>query len=348
MPRLVLVVATLGLTACGSRSPAPVANTPPSTGAATLGAALTREVGAGLPVAIVPGTAGLRAISADGARTRTLVPGPVPWALVDNDAGVVWFGSADGTAIDLVDLEGPAAAMPPVETIATGLPTQTDGGGPMFAVGYESPPTTPAPSPADPDDVPDLGPSASLSFGHPITPHIGVVVGPKPRLFVEGGILDLWDQTEELRATVAAAKLPGRDRLIALGQRVDARPVTPAAPAPPDQRVDTIDKSNCEDEDRCGTAEPVPNTTLWRVAVAFSCGDGCYTEWRLYDPARKAFLEPDWASQLVSASVAPDGSGFVADGAIIRFDTGPLAVAPGGEAGGGGGGWLGGGAWVGL
>lgn len=346
MPRTALAtaatVAALALAACGgpARSTG-IGNTPPTSGD-TLAAALARDVGAGAPVAIVPGKDGLRAVSADGARTRTLVAEPVPWALVDNGAGVVWFGSPDRTEIRMVDLEGPAAATPAVETIAAGLPAGVDPGGPEFAIAQDSPG----------DDIPV--PLTYLEYNLSILPSVILVVGPEPGLSTEGGILEMWGQTEEFDKQVAAATLPGRDRVIEVARRAAARPPA-ASPAPPPAdeklRVDGIDPAACDDDaELCGSAERVPGTQLWRTVVSYACGDGCYTEWRLYDPAKRELLKQDWAGWIYGAWVAPDGSAFVRDGVIVRFDSGPVAATPApgeDEAGPSGGGWLGGGTYLG-
>ena len=98
-------------------------------------AALAREVGAGLPVAIVPTAAGLLAVSADGARQRVLIPGPIRWATVDARASVVWFGSPDASTIEVLDLES-AAVSPAVATVVTNLPAETDAGPPMVTIRY--------------------------------------------------------------------------------------------------------------------------------------------------------------------------------------------------------------------
>ncbi len=336
MKHVALAVVCLG---CGgapvSAPPAPPVSAPPSAAASgppsaaesvatphpkMLGAALLQDVGVGQAVAIVSGTAGLRAISADGARQRVLVPRPTPWVLVDNDAGVVWFGSPDGTELELLDLEA-SDTTPPV-TVARNLPTETGAGAPEFTIRRGD---------------------AELTFGHPIRPHIVVTLGPTPGLSVDPGILEAWEQTATVADPVAKAPLPARELLVALDKRVAARPGRDVPTQPPEQRLDTIDKSNCEDQQICGTAQPVVGTKYWRVAVAFSCGDGCYTDWRLYDPTAKEFLEDEWANWLVSAWVAPDGSAFVANGVVVRFDSGPLEATPAGEDAGSGGGWLGGG-----
>lgn len=299
-------------------------------GGTTLADALAIEVGGGVPVAIVP-YAGLRAISADGARQRVLVPAPVPWALVDNRAGVVWFGTDDPTVIRALDLASPAAA-PLITTVVTNLPTETDAGTPLVTIRYPEPSV----------DVPTVD---EISVGHPISPHVVVSVAAEPSLHGEGGILDMWDQHAEYEAQVQQATIVAAPYLAQLAARGAGRWLS----APRDgkeHRVQLADLSACDEPDACGQAEDV-TPTLWRVVTSFSCGDGCYTGWQLYDPAKQALLEDDWARRIGDAWLAPDGSAFVSAGQVIRFDSGPLAATPATEDDNGmGGGWLGGGTYL--
>ncbi|MEZ4402862.1 MAG: hypothetical protein R3B06_22770 [Kofleriaceae bacterium] len=318
---VVLVVA-----ACGPKGSAPSLHNDTAGGQATLGQALARDVGAGLAVAIVPGPDGLRAISADGARSQTLVGGEVPWALVDNRAEVVWFGSPDASQLRMLDLAAPAQPAPEPVVIATGLPTESGAGGPLCAIRY--------PDAAEPD----------LDYSNSILPRIVVELGPTPRLTSDGGILDLWDQGEAFAAEVAKAALPGSAELRRVAARGAGRTIRLYASAASAGRVAEVPPDGCEEPDLCGDAQAIPGTALWRVVVGHSCGDGCYLDWQIYDPARKAFLPEPWAHRLVQAAVAPDGSAFVTDGQVIRFDTGPLGRSSDDDDGPvfGGGGWLGG------
>jgi hypothetical protein len=340
---LLSALGLLAMAACGgAASPSGIgtgtgpatADLPPT---ATLSATLSREIGAGKAVAIVPGPEGLRAISADGARQRTLAPGPVPWAIVDDRAQVVWFGSADRASILLIDLLGPAT--PHTETIVTDLPTGTDAGAPFTSVRYPGPKETPLAG-------------ELLPLGHPLYPHIVLIVDTEPDLDVDAPILEMWEQLEEFAAIVAKAKWPGRDRVVALARRGDGRSVfaPDAAPTPTGLRVPGVATDDCTDDpDACGGAEAITGTSLWRVVVGYTCGDGCYTTYRLYDPATKAFQTADWGTLLEDAWVARDGSAFVTGGRVVRFDTGPIAATAAIEADSApvGGGWLGGGHYFG-
>ncbi|HVV86874.1 MAG TPA: hypothetical protein VHE35_27740 [Kofleriaceae bacterium] len=314
----------------GTAHPAVVANNSGG-GELSLGGQLVRDVGAGAAVAIVPGPDGLRAISADGARQKVLVPGPVPWALVDNRGDVVWYGTGDAAAIQVLDLES-SATTPMTKTVVTGLPTDTDAGAPMVTIAY--------PIPGD-----DHGMSEELTAGHPITPHIVLTVSDAPSLSGSGGILELWDQQEQWEAAVEQGQIADGPLLAKIAARAKGRSLG-AAPSTAQHRVELQDTSNCEDSDTCGTAEEV-TPKLWRVATSYSCGDGCYTEWQLYDPAAKQFVDTDWAKLIEDAWIAPDASAFVTAGRIIRFDSGPVAATPAVDDGAAvGGGWLGGGTYI--
>lgn len=326
---LAALAAALALAACGGTAGrTAIGNTG---GQPTLADAVRAEVGQGAPVAILPGAGGLLAVSADGARGRTLVPGPVPWALVDHDLGVVWFGSADHTAILALDLRAPATVAPNAEVIVTGLPAEVSPGGPEYAISHESS-----------TDEPGLAGFADLEYSRSILPSVILVVGAEPRLTISGGILEIWGDTEGFAAEVAAAAMPGRDRVRELARRSTGARL-PEQPREAGQVAD-VDPDACEDGS-CGRAQEVPGTKLWRVVVSFACGDGCYTGWRLYDPATRAFLDGDWSEWPAQAAIASDGSGFVVDGRLVRFDRGVVA-GPEGEPEASGGGWLEPGPWL--
>lgn len=334
MTRSLAACAAVLVAACGGSAPA--RTTVGNVGAAgTLADALRNEIGRGGPVAIVPGKDGLVAISADGARRRALVAGPVPWALVDDRLGVVWFGSADRTALHLLDLRGPNADPARPEVIAAGLPAIVEPGGPEYGIAYGAPPTVD-------DDMP-LPTFAELEYSRSILPSVVLLVGPQPRLATNGGILEMWGETAEFEAAIARASLPGRERVIEVAGRAGPRSPRAEPEVVPD-KVAGVDPSACED-DSCGSAQVVPGTKLWRVVTSFACGDGCYTEWALYDPAKQDFVEGEWAGWLGQAQVAADGSAFIRDGLVVRFDRGPVNTTdPQFEASGGG--WLDGGPWL--
>lgn len=310
--------------------------------AETLAAMLIREVGAGAAVAIVPGAAGLRAVSADGARARVLVPGAVAWAVVDLRANVAWFGGADTTAIYAVDLEAPAVATPAVISVATGLPPGDDVAmvGPViYGVVY---PTLAAGAAMSAGEAWAGG--EELATGAPgdlASAHVTLAVTAEPSLSGSSG----YAADEAWEAEVAAAAIPGRAFVAGLRARPDRRPAAPAVPA--DTWLDGVDPSGCDDARDCGRAEPIAGTRFWRVMTGNVAGDVRHLTWRLYDTEARAFVAAEWATWFQDAVVAPDHSAFIADGVVVRFDTGPLAATPA-DDGGGGGGWLGGGTFYGF
>ena len=287
------------LAACGGASHS-------GSSGATLAATLERDVGAGQSVAIIPGRT-LRAISADGARERVLAPGPVSWVLVDQRAHVIWFGGADRSTISVLDLDAPPATDAVV--IATGLPS-----GPAVTISYP--------------------PSDDLAFGHPIDSHVVLELDPPHLAISIGGFIDAGGDQ------LSHATLEHRELLTAFARRGGRRTTHSPAPDSAKHRVDGVDSKRCErDPKACGQAEAIPGTQLWRVTVAYTCGDGCYAEQRIYDPATQQFIAGAWTDELQDAWVAPDGSAFVRRGVVIRFDSGPLLVTPAGGIEGGG--WLG-------
>ncbi|MBX3159524.1 MAG: hypothetical protein KF773_26370 [Deltaproteobacteria bacterium] len=327
MMRRAVVIALVA--ACGGSS-APIGNQPPKGNKDTLGGLLEQDVGRGVPVAIVGGKQGLRALSADGARQKVLVPGSVPWVLVDNRSRVVWFGEeGDPSGIRAVDLDAPASAPVVARQVVTGMPG-TGAGEPHVGIRYVA------------DGTPPI--ADDLTSAQHMLPRVFISLRTPPALEASGGILDLWGQTEEF-----AADLKAKAKLLETAwlAQVAERGRDGAFALLPDKvkdglRVPDVDPAGCDnDADRCGHAEEVAPTKLWRVAVSFTCGDGCYTEWKLYDPTAKKFLEADWAGRLKDAWVARDGSAFIVHGAVYRFDRGALAETPDAESLGGG--WLGGG-----
>jgi hypothetical protein len=229
-----------------------------------------------------------------------------------------------------IDLDAPAAAGPVVLKVATGLPASSGAGAPLVAIGYQ-------PSKGEPEL-----PFGDLQYGGRLQPRVVISLGAEPKLTVAGGILDMWSQTEEFAAEVNKATLLERAWLARIYERGrDGSFTMHPASSSGELRVPGIDPKPCDaDPNRCGFAEAVPGTKLWRVSISFTCGDGCYTDWRLYDPAAKAFVQLHAETPVSDAWVARDGSAFVMSGNIWRFDRGPVADKPHEE--GEGGGWLGG------
>jgi hypothetical protein len=296
-------------------------------GAAALAEVLARDVGGGYPVAIVGGTDGLRAVSADGARVKVLVPSPVAWVLVDNRGHAVWFGGGDAAQIQVLDLESPAGA-PTIRTVVRGLPTETDAGAPLVTISY-------------PDEESELPTGDEITIGHPIMPHVVVYVADPPSLGAAGGILEMWEQQEVFEAAVREATIVEPALLATLARRGAGRPLSAPRPGV-EHRVELADYSSCDDADYCGRAEEL-TPTLWRVVTSFACGDGCYTGWQLYDPVARKLLDHAWSGATGGSWLAPDASAFVVNGKVVRVDTGPVAATgPLDDGDGGlGGGWFG-------
>ncbi len=309
--RRVLLLAVLATGACGgARSSAALHNA--GVPAGSLAAALTTELGA--PVAILPGKAGLLAVSADGARQHLLVPAPVDWALVDNRASVVWFGTRD--AIRVLDL---TLAAPAPEVIVDALPTDVIEGAPGIVIDY--------------GDA-----TAELSIGHPAYHRILLAIGAAPELTGDSGA---WTDDEDFPKAVAARPLTPavRARIVELWRRGEGKTLARPAPTAPIAPIAGVDPANCpDDEAMCGSASAIPGTALWRVVVGFSCGDGCHLGYRAYDPATKQFVDDPWEGILQMSWITGDGHAVVHDGGITRLDGGPGFAGSEGVQGGG---WLG-------
>ncbi|MCB9564253.1 MAG: hypothetical protein H6709_20390 [Kofleriaceae bacterium] len=287
----------------------------PVAAADSLAASLTAELGA--PVAILPSAQGLIAVSADGARREVLAPPPVSWALVDDRAQVIWFGNA-GT-IWLLDT---TVAAPTPEQIVTGLPDEVISGEPGVSIYYPG------------DDT--------LSIGHPAYYRIVIAMGDEPVLEGDSGA---WTDDEEFGPAVAAVPLSAevKARLAALWKRGAGRAIALPSPAEITERVAVDPEAPCEDEDMCGQASAIPGTSLWRVVMSYSCGDGCYIEYGIYDPASHAFVADDpWQDRVQQAWVSPDGHALISGGALVRRDGAGVVV----DGDGAGGGWLGGGYYI--
>lgn len=323
------------LGACGASPARPsVENKAAATG--TLAEALTAEIGAGRAVAILPGAKGLRALSADGARARVLVAGPVAWAVVDQRSDVVWFAPADRTEIRALDLDAPAHDPPAVITIATGLP----GGAEMEMVG----PVTYGVNYVNLSETEGAGPAwmegeqfATSSPNNMSRASLTLGIEPTPEL--AGGAGYPFDEGETWSAKIKAAALPGKAFVVGLLARKDHRAAAAARPA--ETHIDGIDPANCEDPADCGRAEAIVGTHYLRVMTANMMGDVRHIQWQLYDTSQKKLRTEDWATGFSDAVVAPDHSAFIAGGVIVDFEHGPIAATPASDAGLGGG-WIGG------
>ncbi len=303
----------------------------------TLGERLLGETGAGEPVAIVGGAKGIRAISGDGSRQTALTHEPNRWVLVDARANVIWFGGVDGTDYRAIDLDQPPSEAPHVETVVTGMPSPSEVemvGPAYFGVAY--------PTPGEPlgmfAEAPDFAIGTCCAHAT-----IALFVSPMPSVSASPG----YQQNDEWSAKMAAAALPGRAFLVALAARPDHRKPTKTAPPAKPDKLAGVDPANCMEADLCGASEAIAGTHFTRVIVAQAMGDVGHITHQLYDTTAKKLVDAEWGTWMQNAWVAPDGSGFIHDGVLVRFDRGPIAATPVAEASLGGG-WLGGGEFYGF
>ncbi len=337
-------VALVLVCACGPApgSPAALGNAVAPPAAPSLADALAAEVGAGRSVAIIGGPGGLRALSSDGARSRTLVPGAIAWVVVDPRASVVWFGP-DERSIRAIDLLAPASAPPMVTTVVDGLPSHN--GMPSTAVVY------PSPEPGISE-----GEAAAMGETFAVSPEIGAFGGfDAHRVFITinaapaiTAASSMRDSQEAWEAEVGKARIAAPAFLAMVRARPDQRRPReqPAARAAP-PALPGFGPPECERDD-CGSITPIAGTHYGRVLVAARCDDVCGERHQLYDLDARAFIEGPWADQVDRSRLAPDGSGFLRDGVVYQFASGALATTPPfdydtGQGGGAlGGDWLGG------
>jgi hypothetical protein len=318
MQRLAIVMT---MAACRS-APSDVVSNQELPRAETLGAELTRAIGGGESVAILPTGKGLVAMSSDGGRQRVLADGKVVWAIVDPRSEVIWFELQGGSELLAIDLEAPASAKPRIVHAVTALP------GAEVTIDYPEPKT------ALPDDVPP----GAMEFGSmsgygpsqwPSSQHVVINISPEPALtFRESTVFGTEDANRQGKEATQRAKIADRAFLVELAHR----PKHDHGAKPSDAPRVAIDVVRCgaAGED-CGKAQKIPGTKYERVIVESACGDsGCHRMFRLYDPATKTYLGPEkakrardeWGYALANAWVAPDGQAFVSEGRLVRFDRG--------------------------
>jgi hypothetical protein len=316
----------LAAAACGATPIQPPSSEPPQP--RPLAEVLVREIGAGGSVAIIGGP-NVRAVSSDGARQRVLVTEPAPWVLVDPRTEVVWFGNADATEIRAIDLEATAIK---VETVVVGLPPpdHVQMVGPvLYGISYVDP--------AQRDEPRGMWfMMREVSLGDSMAAaRVTLLIDTTPELSGSSGYVD----DQDWDTAVGRATILGKAFLHRLLARPDHRHRETAA----ETRVD-VDTRECEEPASCGVAQTIPGTSFVNVVVGTATGDVHHVWHKLYDTRTKRFIEADWGSWLQNTWVAPDRSGFLRNGTIIRFDRGPVSTGDGSL----GGGWLGGGVWYGL
>lgn len=316
----------LALAACTPPARAPVTSTAPATATATIATQLARELGAHAPVAIVGTSAGVIAVAADGGARRVLTPEHARWVVVDHRSNVVWFGTEDASEIHAIDLDATTLA---VTTVVTKIPQPFEMVGPAsFGIAY--------PSGDDPEGMsvqfPDFA-TGSCCASSLIT----LLISDHPKLAAGAG----YGADDDWVARTDASTIANPGFLVALAHRpAHARPEAAQA-EPATIQVAGVDPKNCEDPKECGRGDRLGATHYFRVLVGHVVGDIGHFAYRLYDERTRAFVDAPWGAWMQNIRVAPDGSAFIAQGAVVRFDRGPLPATPAdGEHRADGGGWL--------
>lgn len=299
----------------------------PASVTASVKADLLQKMGGNQPVAILAGDEGIVAMRADATRSVVIVQQRAAWAKPDARSDVIWFGTIGKTgelwAVDLA-----AATTGPVQ-VAVHLPQDIE-----IGIAYEK-----AGKPIE-----GLSTLTSDYDGR-----IDLVIGGKSPFFrhVEGA-LSVVDPSATRRAAKACKAIKvtraGKTLLQALAVRQTGKPALLLASKSSNLRVQSVLASQCEDSELCGQAEPVPGTPLWRVVVQHSCGDACYTNYQLYDPQARQFVDlaaptrrsptplPN-ARSVADMWISADGTAALMDGALYRFGTGLVKADIGVAAG---------------
>ncbi len=290
--------------------------------------ALAKEIGA--PVAIVAGDKGIHAVSADGAKQKIIVPGATRWVLVDHRGDVIWYPRDGKKTTDLMMIDLRAPTLTPAPMI-TGFAENT-----VAAVVYDD--------------------GWRFDLGGPQMEKALVDVGAKKvTLDADAGIQVNFgeDAVKKFERGVKKAKISAaqQKRFAEIYARGAGKKNPYATPVPGKElpkNVEAQKNGHCEGEGECGNVEPLAGTKLQLVTVGYSCGDGCYTQRQIYDPAAKEFVDPAGKKRSKTILevdnfgdvwVSPAGDAFVGHGKVGRFAGGVVDV----EESGMGGGWLGGG-----
>lgn len=293
---------------------------------------LEDEVGAGLPVAILPGKLGLIAMSADGKRKKTLVEKPVDYAVLDDCTQTLWYiqrkaGTSSVSMIDLLakDLR-PLLIIPRLQNTARiGVQCKKNSYKTAFAGSDQA---TAA--------ILILDPKKPYLDAYTDTPSIkyGAAEGTAERL------------AKKIRASKISLQSIDSLREIAKRYRLSVEPLSRQEK----HRVAGVSQKACENSGyTCGTAGLLPYGDHWVVLVEMSCGDSCYPTSQFYNPETKMFVDPDSmqkkaeplerAIDPIGAIQAPDGISFVHDGLLYSLKDGVIFKNEGAT----GGAWLSGG-----
>ena len=308
--------AAAGTPGTGSEAPGAAANqvaadeAPPAP-PPTLAERLREEVGKGRPVVILPGDAGVVAMSADGTRAQTIAPGAPYAVLVDPRSQVVWYQT--GTELRALDLTAPEPRPAPV-VIARAPDKLFD----KLRVRYTAP-------------TEELGPSGPVQFVLAVTP-------------------EPYFEADAARCAPAHASCPKLTRagaafVASLAERARGKRLERRGGHRPGAALDSA--GEC---DACGKTQKIAGTELLAV-TSETCEDACHLHLGLYRPATGEFVDPAHRahqgapypfSTLADAWVCAGGEVFVdREGLSVRFAGGSFDA--GGRSGIGGGGCLDGG-----
>lgn len=296
---------------------------------------LKQEIGMGQPVALLPGKEGLLAVSADGSRKRTLIKEPITSALLDELSQSVWYiqkrsGVSSVYLLDLLKCE-----VTP-EPILTKLVEAKR----LIVASKKR---------ANAVSAGDWRETAAILILDPAAPHLEAEADV-PAVFYGEGEASVAKHEKKIRSSTFAQE--GMDRLRTIAQRRSQAP-TPV-PLRKNYQVKAVPEEACADTGTdCGRATAMPRGNLWLVLVHNECGDACYPDYQLYDPATKVFLDPAnpksrRAAPLkkfldpIDAWQSPDGSSLIKDGVLYSLSAGIVARNQGGT----GGNWLEGGLQV--
>jgi hypothetical protein len=317
----------------------PLAVAPDSKGAGvpkSLGAALQDELGQHGSIAILGSYNGLTALSVDGKRRRTLVPGRIFGVRVDNRSDVIWYRTEKTprtSDLTVIDLRAPM--LHPILVISNiDLAEEPE-------IAYETPDETLFP--AEPWNIlllRESGPvlqrkvddtcAGKRRRGCPKPARISCDSTPKRTkcLSVEPGAVPLLKELAERGA--------GRSFFL------------PSDPAPAFQSIPMGD-SRCR---RCGTARPIPGTPYLAVLTE-AHADLCHVVAEVFDPRTRQFVDIEDGSRspipfddlglaFGDAWIAGTGDAFIQGGILRTFATGRVPWKGPLD----GGGFLGGGRWV--
>ena len=277
----------------------------------TVAERLREEVGKGHPVVLLPGDAGVVAMSADGTRARTIAPGAPYAVLVDPRGQVVWYQT--GKELRALDLTATEPSPAPV-VVARAPDKLFDN----LRVRHAAP-------------TEELGPSGPVQFVLAVTPEPYFEADSARCAPTHASCPKLTRAGTAFVATVAE-----RARGKRLERRGGHRPGAPLDSA-----------GEC---DACGKTQKIAGTELLAV-TSESCEDACHVHLGLYRPATGEFIDPAHRahqgdpypfSTLADAWVCAGGEVFVdREGLAVRFAGGSFDA--GGRSGIGGGGCLDGG-----